>query len=96
MTKELAEWPSKRGAITKIMPSDGCKGDTAPWRWDCGMIYTNLDCIWEMSASTFTLVFHSFNVSASSLNDPFSSHRGNPTSRKHDDRAFQMDLFWHI
>ena len=49
MTKELAEWPSKRGAITKIMPSDGCKGDTAPWRWDCRMISTNFDCIWEMS-----------------------------------------------
>ena len=26
----MTEWPSKRGPITKIMPSDGCKGDTVP------------------------------------------------------------------
>jgi hypothetical protein len=25
----MTEWLSKRGPITKIMPSDGCKGDTA-------------------------------------------------------------------
>ena len=36
MTKKLAEWPSKRGAITKIMPSDGCGRDAvllAVERW---------------------------------------------------------------
>ena len=26
----MTEWPSKRGPITKIMPSDGCIGDTVP------------------------------------------------------------------
>ncbi len=30
MTRKMTEWPSKRGPITKIMPSDGCKGDTVP------------------------------------------------------------------
>ena len=52
MTKNLAEWPSKRGAITKIMPSDGCKGDTAPWRWNGGTILPNLNVIWGMSVDT--------------------------------------------
>ncbi len=28
MAGNLAKWPSKRGPVTKIMPSDGCKGDT--------------------------------------------------------------------
>ena len=30
MAENPGKWPSKRGAISKIMPSDGCKGDTAP------------------------------------------------------------------
>ncbi len=30
MAENLVKWPSKRGPITKIMPSDGCKGDTVP------------------------------------------------------------------
>ncbi len=30
MARKLTEWPSKRGPITKIVPSDGCKGDTVP------------------------------------------------------------------
>ena len=30
MARRLTEWPSKRGPIPKIMPSDGCKGDTVP------------------------------------------------------------------
>ena len=36
MARKMTEWPSKRGAITKIMPSDGCKGNTvflAVGRW---------------------------------------------------------------
>ena len=36
MARKMTEWPSKRGPITKIMPSDGCKGDTvslAVGRW---------------------------------------------------------------
>ena len=28
MIRKMTEWPSKRGPITKIMPLDGCKGDT--------------------------------------------------------------------
>ena len=26
MARKMTEWPSKRGPITKIMPSDGCIG----------------------------------------------------------------------
>ncbi len=31
MAGNLAKWPSKRGPVAKIMPSDGCKGDTVPF-----------------------------------------------------------------
>ncbi len=27
MAEHMGKWPSKRGPIIKIMPSDGCKGD---------------------------------------------------------------------
>ncbi len=30
MAKKLAGWPSKRGPITKIRPSDGCGWDAVP------------------------------------------------------------------
>ena len=30
MTRKMTEWPSERGPVTKIMPSDGCKGDAVP------------------------------------------------------------------
>ena len=30
MAANLAKWPSNRGLISKIRPSDGCKGDTVP------------------------------------------------------------------
>ena len=30
MARKMTEWPSKGGPITKIMPSDGCIGDTVP------------------------------------------------------------------
>ena len=30
MARKMTEWPSKRGPITKIMPSNGCIGDTVP------------------------------------------------------------------
>ena len=52
MARKMTEWPSKRGPITKIMPSDGCIGDTVPWRWESGTISTNLDGIWGMSGYT--------------------------------------------
>ena len=29
MARKMTEWPSKRGSVTKIIPSDGCKEDTA-------------------------------------------------------------------
>ena len=30
MAANLAKWPSNRGLISKIRPSDGCKGNTIP------------------------------------------------------------------
>ena len=30
MAANLGKWPSNRGLIPKIRPSDGCKGDTVP------------------------------------------------------------------
>ena len=30
MAANLAKWPSNRGLIAKIRPSDGCKGDWVP------------------------------------------------------------------
>ena len=30
MTREMTEWPSECGPITKIMQSDGCLRDTVP------------------------------------------------------------------
>ena len=30
MARKMTGWPSKRGPIAKIMPSDGCKEDTVP------------------------------------------------------------------
>ncbi len=36
MAENLGKWPSKRGPITKIRSSDGCKGDAvllAVERW---------------------------------------------------------------
>jgi hypothetical protein len=30
MMKNWFKWASNRGPIPKIMPSDGCKGDTVP------------------------------------------------------------------
>jgi len=30
MAENMGKWPSNRGPISKIMPSDGCKGDAVP------------------------------------------------------------------
>ncbi len=30
MAENMAKWPSKRGSISKIMPSDGCGRDAVP------------------------------------------------------------------
>jgi hypothetical protein len=44
MTRKMTEWPSKRGPITKIMPSDGCKGDTVPLAVDQGYDFHEFGC----------------------------------------------------
>jgi len=31
MARKMTEWPSKRRPLTKIRPSDSCKGDAVPW-----------------------------------------------------------------
>jgi len=30
MAENMGKWPSSRGPISKIRPSDGCKGDAVP------------------------------------------------------------------
>ena len=46
MAENLGRWRSKREPISKFGPA---KGIQPPWRWDRGMISTNLGVIWEMS-----------------------------------------------
>ena len=61
MARKMTEWPSKRGPITKIMPSDGCIGDTVPLavgKWydfhEFGWYMGNVGCTnWEPN-SLFT------------------------------------------
>ncbi len=53
MAKNLGKWPSGHGQLTKIMPSDGCKGDAVTLavrrRCNLGMIAMDLEAIWKMS-----------------------------------------------
>ncbi len=49
MAGNLAKWPSNRGLISKIRPSDGCKELQFPRRWCGSKISANLEVIWEMS-----------------------------------------------
>ena len=49
MTENMGKWPSNRGPISKIMPSDGCKGDTVPLAVERWYDFPNLGVIWEMS-----------------------------------------------
>ncbi len=49
MAGKVTEWPSNCGPITKITPSDGCKGTQFPCRWNSGTIYMILDVVWGMS-----------------------------------------------
>ena len=51
MAEKLGKWSSNRGLISKIRPSDGCKGMPFPWRGNGGTISTNLDVIWGMSVN---------------------------------------------
>ena len=57
MAANLAKWPSNRGLISKIRPSDGCEGNTVPSRWYGGMISANLEVIWVMSGHSSWLAY---------------------------------------
>jgi hypothetical protein len=55
MARKMTEWPSKRGPMTKIRPSDGCGRDAVPWavgRWydfhefGCHLGNVGLDVWW--------------------------------------------------
>ncbi len=58
MAVNLGKWPSKRGPISKIRPSDGCGRDPVPWRWHGDMISLNLRVIWEMSVKIINPKLH--------------------------------------
>ncbi len=56
MARKMTEWPSKRGPISKIRPSDGCGRETVPLvveRWynfpEFGCHLGNVGYIWGMS-----------------------------------------------
>ena len=61
MARKMTEWPSKRGPITKIMPSDGCIGDTVPlavgkwyefheFGWHMGNVGSDVSDVSDVSA----------------------------------------------
>ena len=66
MARKMTEWPSKRGPITKIMPSDGCIGDTVPLA--VGKWYEFHEFGWHMG-NVGLVVFPMF----SSLSRPYRS-----------------------
>ena len=53
MAANLAKWPSNRGLVSKIRPSDGCKGNTVPSTvvrgYDLRKPGGHLEVIWVMS-----------------------------------------------
>ncbi len=49
MAENLDKWPSKRRPLTKIMPSDGCKGDTVPLAVDQWYDFHEFGCHRGMS-----------------------------------------------
>ena len=53
MARKMTEWPSKRGPITKIMPSDGCIGDTVPLA--VGKWYEFHEFGWHMGNVGYTM-----------------------------------------
>ena len=66
MARKMTEWPSKRGPITKIMPSDGCIGDTVPlavgkwydfheFGWYMGNVGSIISCV-EIAMKTAALL----------------------------------------
>ncbi len=52
MTENMGKWPSNRGPISKIMPSDGCKGNTVPLAVERWYDFPIFGGIWEMSAKS--------------------------------------------
>ena len=44
IARKMTEWPSKRGPISKIMSSDGCKGDTVPLEMGPGYDFHEVGC----------------------------------------------------
>ena len=54
MARKMTEWPSKRGPITKIMPSDGCIGDTVPLA--VGKWYEFHEFGWYMGNASLVLI----------------------------------------
>ncbi len=49
MAENLGKWLSKRGPVTKIMPSIGCKGDIVPLALGRWYDSPEFDVIWGMS-----------------------------------------------
>ena len=44
MAENLAKLPSRRGPISKIWPSDGCKGDIAPLALELWYDFHSVGC----------------------------------------------------
>lgn len=49
MADYLDKWPSKRGPISKIRPSDGCGKDAVPTAVERSYDFPELGVIWKMS-----------------------------------------------
>ncbi len=58
MVENLGKWPSKRGPISKIRPSDGCGRNAILLAVNGGTISTNLDGIWGMSVDPVPIMVH--------------------------------------
>ncbi len=48
MAENLDKWPSKRGPISKIRPSDGCGRDAVPLAVGRWYNFHDFDVIWGM------------------------------------------------
>ncbi len=67
MARKMTEWPSKRRPLTKIRPSDGCKGDevplaVGPWynfhEFGCHLGNVGLTDIPQITVKSMTIVPH--------------------------------------
>ena len=72
MTRKMTEWPSKRGPITKIMPSDGCKGDAVPLALNRRYSFREFGC-------------HLGNVGSSRFNFTANERRNTMTEASHNE-----------